>query len=57
MWRLRLVGVLLRVRVYIPGAFLWAARGIRVDMRVGHMPWEHVPTPAVAVLDMLRIAP
>lgn len=40
MWRLRLVAALLRLRVYIPGSFDWAARGIRVQYRIDGGRWR-----------------
>jgi hypothetical protein len=33
-WRVRLVAALLRIHVYIPGSFDWAARGLRLQYRV-----------------------
>lgn len=40
LWRLRLVAALLRVSVYIPGSFDWAARGLRVEYRVEGGRWR-----------------
>ena len=39
-WRVRLVGALLRFRIYIPGSFDWAARGLRVQYRIENGPWR-----------------
>lgn len=39
-WRVRLVAALLRFRVYIPGSFDWASRGLRVQYRIGNGRWR-----------------
>lgn len=41
-WRIRLVAALLRVRVYIPGSFDWASRGLRAEYRIDNGKWRDV---------------
>lgn len=41
-WRIRIVAALLSVRVYIPGSFDWAARGLHAEYRIENGEWRDV---------------